>query len=44
MITRNVSYGELYQLLAGLHFVDESSEHRWKVKWTRLSRPRNAIS
>ncbi len=31
MITRSVSYGELYQLLAQLHFVDVSSERRWKA-------------
>ncbi len=31
MITRNVSYGELYRLLARLHFVDVSSEHRWEA-------------
>lgn len=31
MIARSVSYGELYQLLAGLHFIDVSSEHRWKA-------------
>jgi hypothetical protein len=31
MITRRVSYGELYGLLAQLHFVDVSSEQRWKA-------------
>lgn len=31
MIARTVSYGELYQVLAGLHFINVSSEHRWKV-------------
>jgi hypothetical protein len=31
MITRSVSYGELYQLLTELHFVDVSNEQRWKA-------------
>jgi hypothetical protein len=31
MIDKSVSYGEPYQLLAQLHFVDVSSEHRWKA-------------
>jgi len=31
MIARSVSYGELYQLLAGLDFVNVSDEPRWKA-------------
>jgi hypothetical protein len=31
MISRSVSYGELYRLLAQLRFVDVSSESRWKA-------------
>jgi hypothetical protein len=31
MISSNVSYGRIYQLLAQLHFVDVSGEHRWKA-------------
>jgi hypothetical protein len=31
MISRNVTYGELYQLLGRLHFIDVSSEPRWKT-------------
>lgn len=31
MITRSVSYGELYRLLAQLHFVDVSGERRWRA-------------
>ena len=31
MIDRSVSYGELYRLLAELHFVDVSSESRWRA-------------
>jgi hypothetical protein len=31
MVDKNISYGELYQLLAQLHFVDVSSERRWKA-------------
>ncbi len=31
MIARSVSYGELYQLLVRLDFVNVSNEPRWKA-------------
>jgi hypothetical protein len=31
MTDRTVSYGELYQLLAGLHFIDVSNKRRWRA-------------
>jgi hypothetical protein len=31
MIGSNVSYGQLYELLSQLNFVDVSSERRWKA-------------
>lgn len=31
MIARSVSYGQLYQLLARLNFVDVSNEQRWRT-------------
>jgi hypothetical protein len=30
MIARSVSYGDIYELLAGLQFVNVSTEQRWR--------------